>query len=52
MNLSREKLKMLISILMESKIYLTLTLTERYFLIKDLGKRYPSLLEKQIQDRD
>jgi hypothetical protein len=46
MSVSRQRIKMLISVLMESPIYLTLSLEERYMLLKGLIGRYPSIFDK------
>jgi hypothetical protein len=46
MSVSRHRIKMLISVLMESPIYLTLSLEERYILLKGLIGRYPFIFDK------
>jgi len=46
--MSRDKTKNLVSILMESPLYLTLPVEERLSLVTKLTERYPSFFE----DRD
>lgn len=40
----------LISILMESPLYQTLSIRERYSLMIDLGESYPSLVDAPVEE--
>ncbi|MEW6570273.1 MAG: hypothetical protein AB1390_03730 [Nitrospirota bacterium] len=44
---SGHKIRMFISVLMDSPFYLTLSVEERYSLLKNLVGRYPSLFENE-----
>ena len=50
--MSRYEIKNLISILMESPFYLTLSVTERYVLLKRLLKDYPGLSDHRDAEEE
>jgi len=50
--MSPHKIRDLISILMDSPLYLTLPLRERYTLLARLGETYPFLIETENDEED
>lgn len=47
MPIRRHKIKMVVSILLESPFYLTIPTRERYLLLEKLLEDYPNLFEKK-----
>lgn len=52
MQMSMKKVRNLISILMDSPLYLTLALNERHALVKKMAQNYPFLVEAEASQAE